>query len=180
MRGLAALLCLMVPMLLSAQATPRPASAVVQHPNATYTPVPGVDFPGDTAVTYRFAWAMAEAADSAHRITPGFLAPARVLNALAEDGVAPERVHLAIVARGPAAVAMLDNATYRRLHGVDNPNLPLLRELHARGVLLVVCGQTMMGRKLARADFPEFVQVSRAATVAQATLAARGYVFNPF
>jgi intracellular sulfur oxidation DsrE/DsrF family protein len=63
---------------------------------------------------------------------------------------------------------------------VDNPNLPLLRELHDHGVLLVVCGQTMVGRGMERADFPDFVQVSRAATVARATLAARGYVFNPF
>jgi intracellular sulfur oxidation DsrE/DsrF family protein len=172
--------CLIVPTLLTAQTSSRPAGSVITHPNATYTPVPAVDFPGDTTVTYRFAWALAAAADSAHRITSGFLAPARVFNTLTEDGVAPERVHLAIVARGPAAIAMLDNAAYQRRFGIDNPNLPLLRELHERGVLLVVCGQTVMGNQLARADFPDFVQLSRAATVAKATLAARGYVFNPF
>jgi intracellular sulfur oxidation DsrE/DsrF family protein len=178
MRLLLAGLCL--PALLAAQGAPRPAGAVITHPNSSYAAVPGMDFPGDSTITYRFAWALAAAADSAHRITPGFLAPARVFNALADDGIGPERVHLAIVARGPAAIAMLDNAAYRRRHGVDNPNLPLLRELHERGVLLIVCGQTVMGNELARGDFPAYVQVSRAATVAQATLAARGYVFNPF
>ena len=78
-----------------------------------------------------------------------------------------------------AAMAMLDNEAYRRLHGIDNPNLPLLRELHEQGVLLVVCGQTMVGMGMERSDFPPFVKVSRAATVARVILAAEGYVFNP-
>lgn len=180
MRLLVVLSILLVPTLLSAQASDRPQGTVIQHPNTTYAPVPGMDFPGDSEVPYRFAWALVAAADSAHQITPAFRGPARVLNALAEDGVPPENVHLALVAQGPAAMAMLDDEAYRRLHGVDNPNLPLLRELHDHGVLLVVCGQTMVGRGMERGDFPDFVQVSRAATVARATLAARGYVFNPF
>jgi intracellular sulfur oxidation DsrE/DsrF family protein len=186
MRALVAAVCLLIPTLpavptpLSAQAAERPGGPVIQHPNTTYAPVPGMDFPGDRSATYRFAWALRAAADSAHHITPAFRGPARVLNALADDGVSPDRVHLAIVAQGPAAMAMLDNDAYRRLHGVDNPNLPLLEELRDHGVMLVVCGQTMVGRKMQRSDFPEYVQVSRAATVARATLAAQGYVFNPF
>jgi intracellular sulfur oxidation DsrE/DsrF family protein len=179
MRMLAIAVCLLLPATLAAQASERPGGSVIGMANTTYAPVPGMDFPGDTDATYRFAWAMAAAADSAHKVTGGFYGPARVLNALADDGVSPERVHLAIVAQGPAAMAMLDNEAYRRLHGIDNPNLPLLRELHEQGVLLVVCGQTMVGRKMKRSDFPDFVQVSRAATVARATLAAQGYVFNP-
>ena len=176
----AALLCLLIPTLLSAQTTDRPGGSVIQHPNTTYASVPGMDFLGDETATYRFAWALRAAADSAHHITPAFRGPARVLNALGDDGVSPERVHLAIVAQGPAAMAMLDDEAYRRLHGIDNPNLPLLEELRDHGVLLVVCGQTMVGRGMERADFPDWVQVSRAATVARATLAAQGYVFNPF
>ena len=61
---------------------------------------------------------------------------------------------------------------------IDNPNMELLQELHDAGVLLVVCGQTMVGRRMERDDFPDFVKVSRAATVARATLTAQGYVFN--
>lgn len=178
-RPLAVLVCLLIPTATAAQSSERPGGSVIGMFNTTYAPVPGMDFPGDTEATYRFAWAMVAAADSAHEVTPAFRGPARVLNALADDGVSPERVHLAIVAQGPAAMAMLDNEAYRRLHGIDNPNLPLLRELHEQGVLLVVCGQTMVGRKMERAEFPAFVKVSRAATVARATLAAQGYVFNP-
>jgi intracellular sulfur oxidation DsrE/DsrF family protein len=179
MRLFAALACLLiVPAALTAQASERPGGSVVTLSNSTYAPVPGMDFPGDDGATYRFAWALASAADSAHQVTGSFRGPARVLNALADDGVSPDRVHLAIVAQGPAAMAMLNNEAYRRLHGIDNPNLPLLRELHENGVLLVVCGQTMVGRRMQRGDFPDFVKVSRAATVARATLAAQGYVFN--
>jgi intracellular sulfur oxidation DsrE/DsrF family protein len=176
MRPIALLACLLIPAALSAQ---RPGGMVIDLPNTTYAPVPGMDFPGDTEASYKFAWALAAAADSAHQVTAAFSGPARVLNALADDGVPPENVHLAIVAQGPAAMAMLNNDAYRRMHGIDNPNLPLLRELHEHGVLLIVCGQTMVGMKKERGDFPDFVKVSRAATVARATLAAQGYVFNP-
>jgi intracellular sulfur oxidation DsrE/DsrF family protein len=180
MRVLAVLVCLLiVPAALTAQSAERPGGSVIGMSNTTYAPVPGMDFPGDTEATYRFAWALVAAADSAHQVTAAFRGPARVLNALADDGVSPRRVHLAVVAQGPAAMAMLDDEAYRRLHGIDNPNLPLLRELHEHGVQLVVCGQTMVGRKMERGDFPDFVKVSRAATVARATLAAQGYVFNP-
>lgn len=173
-------LCLaLVPSLLTAQASERPGGSVIQHSNTSYAPVPGMDFGGDAQATYRFGWAMRGAAESPDQITPAFRGPARVLNALADDGVAPDRVHLAIVAQGPAAMAMLGDEAYRRLHGIDNPNLPLLRELHENGVQLVVCGQTMVGRKMKRADFPDFVKVSRAATVARAILAGEGFVFNP-
>lgn len=169
---------LLIPATLTAQSAERPSGSVIDLPNTTYAPVPGMDFPGDTEATYRFAWALASAADSAHKATGAFSGPARVLNALADDGVSSENVHLAIVAQGPAAMAMLNNDAYQRLHGIDNPNLPLLRELHENGVLLVVCGQTMVGRRMERSDFPDFIKVSRAATVARATLTAQGYVFN--
>lgn len=180
MRTLTALVCLLIPTVLAAQTAEGPGGPVIRHSNTTYAPVPGMDFPGDEDATYRFAWALRAAADSAHQITPAFRGPARVLNALGEDGVPAEQVHLAIVAQGPAAMAMLDNEAYRRLHGIDNPNLPLLEELRDHGVLLVVCGQTMVGRGMERSDFPDWIKVSRAATVARATLAAQGYVFNPF
>jgi intracellular sulfur oxidation DsrE/DsrF family protein len=156
------------------------ATGVITHPGATYAPVPDVSFGGDPSLTYRFAWAIAESADSAGHVTSGFLAPARVLNTLLADGVPASRIQLAIVARGPAAVDMLDNAAYRAIKGRDNPNLPLLRQLAANGVRLIVCGQTMVGRKLPRDGFPAFVLVSLAATVAQARLAAEGFTFNPF
>ena len=178
MRRFAVLACLLIPAALTAQSSERPGGSVIEMSNTTYAPVPGMDFFGDTDATYRFAWALASAADSAHEETEAFRGPARVLNALADDGVSPDKVHLAIVAQGPAAMAMLDNEAYRRVHGIDNPNLPMLQELHANGVLLVVCGQTMVGRKMERDDFPDFIKVSRAATVARATLTAQGYVFN--
>jgi len=50
----------------------------------------------------------------------------------------------------------------------------------AERVRLIVCGQTMVGRNLLRDGFLSFVLVSRAATVAQARLAAEGLTFNPF
>ena len=158
----------------------RPTGAVITLPGTTYAPVPNVTIGGDASLTYKFAWAFSATADSAGQVTPGLLAPARVLNTLVADGVPAERIHLAIVARGPAAVDLLDNAAYRAIKGRDNPNLPLLRELAAKGVRLIVCGQTVMGMKLPRDGYPSFVLVSRAATVAQARLAAEGFVFNPF
>jgi len=162
---------------LQGQSAPPATDAI---PGSTYGPVPNVTFGGDRKLTYRFAWAIVASADSAGQITPEFLAPLRVLNTLIADGVPANRIHLAIVARGPAAVDMLDNDAYRAVMQRDNPNLPILRELAARGVRLIVCGQTMVGRNLPRDGFPPFVLMSRAATVAQARLAAEGFTFNPF
>ena len=55
-----------------------------------------------------------------------------------------------------------------------------LDRLAERGVRLIVCGQTMVGRNPPRVGFLPFVLVSRATTVAQARLAAEGLTLNPF
>jgi intracellular sulfur oxidation DsrE/DsrF family protein len=117
---------------------------------AQYRPVPGVTFAGRPALTYRLAWATSTGADSAHQVLDALFAPARVFNALRADGVAAGRIKLAIVARGPAIRAFLTDSAYRALKGIDNPNLPVLRELHARGVQLIICGQTMVGATRSR------------------------------
>jgi len=52
--------------------------------------------------------------------------------------------------------------------------------LAERGVRLIVCGQTMVGRNLPRDVFLPLGLVSRATTVAQARLADKGLTFNLF
>ena len=66
---------------------------------------------------------------------------ARVVITGRVDVGAQERTDSVVIFHGPAVDGILDNATYRRRFGVDNPNLEILSALKRAGVEILVCGQ---------------------------------------
>jgi len=54
---------------------------------------------------------------------------ARYLNMHVRAGLPADALKATLVLRGAASRDALNHATYRRLHGMDNPNLELLQEL---------------------------------------------------
>lgn len=73
---------------------------------------------------------------------------ARMLNLHAVGGVPPGKMEVVLAIHGGATFATLNNELYRKKFGVDNPNIPLIQELKAAGVKLVVCGQSLIGRDI--------------------------------
>lgn len=81
-------------------------------------------------------------------LAPSLNNVARMLNLHAVGGVPPGKMNVVVAIHGGATFATLGNELFREKYGVDNPNIPLIRELKAAGVKLVVCGQSLLGRDI--------------------------------
>lgn len=169
-----------------ALATLAPSSAVAQTGEALIkkvgasTEVPNVTFGADRSVEYKVAWDVTEGPAKPGDATAGFARPANFLVMADANGLDRKKVHLAIIVHGTATSALLSNAGYRAMHGVDNPNVALLQALNGAGVQIIVCGQALINRKVPRDQLLPFVKVATSATFARATLHAQGYAtFTP-
>ncbi len=105
---------------------------------------------------------------------------ARFLNMHGKAGVSPDRLKVAIVVHGSAAKDALNNDAYRKRHGIDNPNLPLLVALKKAGVRIFLCGQSAGSRGIAVSEMAAPVELALSAMTAHLVLNAEGYVLNPF
>lgn len=141
----------------------------------SYTPVPNPSFPVPKDAVYRAVWDASRGTDQPGEIDPVFRSVASFL-VMAEDAEVPRaNVQLALVVHGNSAKHLLQNEAYRAMTGTDNPNIPILEALHARGVQVIICGQAIPNRKLPADKLLPFVKVSLSATFAHVTLHSQGY-----
>jgi intracellular sulfur oxidation DsrE/DsrF family protein len=137
-------------------------------------------FTAPTDQTYKIAWDMKVASAKPDSMNAALDVPARFLNQSAALGIPRANVQAAIVVHGTAGEELLSNAEYRARKGVDNPNIALLEELSKAGVQIILCGQTMGSRKMARDQILPFVKISPSAVWAHAVLQKQGFTTNPF
>lgn len=145
-----------------------------------HSPVPNPTFDVPKDVTYRVAWDIAVGSARPADANPAFEIPARFLNQSVAVGVPRSNIHVVIVVHGSAGEELLSNTEYRARKGADNPNITLLSELAGAGARIVICGQTVASRKIARDQLLPFVQVAPSATWALAVLHTQGFHLNPF
>lgn len=99
------------------------------------------------------------------------------LNTLAHNEVPAKNRHTAAMFHQGGGDAVFSNEVYRARHnGVDNPNIPLLKELHEAGVELRVCGQGLLDKKVDPSQLLPGVQADLWAMVTMVNLQSRGYV----
>ena len=155
------------------------ASDVIAREGASKV-VPAPTFPPSKDLIYRIAWGVNVGPDSAHGVVPGFRSAANFLVVGNANGVPRANVRQAIVVWGTATHSLLKNEAYRALKKTDNASAPLLQALHDAGVEIIVCGEALLNRNIARADLLPFVKIAPNATMALATLHAQGYaIFRP-
>lgn len=140
-----------------------------------YTPVPDASFPVPKDAVYRAVWDASKGTDQPNQVDPVFLSVASFLVMAEEAGVPRGNVQLALVVHGNSARHLLQNEAYRGMTGADNPNIPILEALHARGVQIIICGQSIPNRKLPADKLLPFVKVSLSAGFAHVTLHSQGY-----
>lgn len=106
---------------------------------------------------------------------------ARFLNVHARHGIANERVHAAAVVHGSGWMALLSDSAYgARFAGKANPSRPMVEELLANGVQLVLCGQTAGMRGVDRKELLPGVMLGVSAMTALTVYQAQGYQFIPW
>ncbi|MEP7117727.1 MAG: DsrE family protein [Acidobacteriota bacterium] len=175
------LLTVIAPVVLAAQgpaAPPTKGPVIADYGAAFVVPDPGLPTPMLQELKVRFD--VSAAAADLRAVSRQLETAARFLNMHAKAGVSPERLKVAIVVHGAAAKDVLSNDAYKRRHGIDNPNLPLLDALKRAGVRIYLCGQTAGSSGIVAADLAPPVQMALSAMTAHLVLNAEGYVLNPF
>jgi intracellular sulfur oxidation DsrE/DsrF family protein len=105
---------------------------------------------------------------------------ARLLNLHAMAGVKAEKMHVVIAIHGGAAYAVMNNEAYKAKYKVNNPNLLLFQELDKAGVRMVVCGQSLMVRKIDRMKMVPEVKVASSMLTTLTSYQMKGYAVLKF
>jgi len=147
-----------------------------------YGPVAEVDVTWDLPAdaSFRHSFDVARVAEPGE-VSRSLQSAARFINMHVRAGVPEERVQVAIVVHGRAALDLLHAEAYAARHdGAENANLPLLAALMEHGVQVILCGQSAAGQDIENADLAPGVQMALSAMTAHALLQQQGYTVNPF
>jgi intracellular sulfur oxidation DsrE/DsrF family protein len=164
-------------LVLAAESPTRSTGPVFERYGAVYDQVVPDYMP--PAGDYRVLFDVSRAPESTDEMNPGLEALARFMNMHARNGVEVDAMHLAVVLHGSAGRAVLKQDAYRSRFGVDNPDLPLLEALAARGVRIMICGQSAASRGYGKEEMASPVQVALSASSALFGLQAEGYRLLP-
>lgn len=143
----------------------------------TYPVDADVQIPADAE--FKVAFDVSEAARGGE-VNRKFNSVARFINMHVAAGVPFDHIHIALVVHGAAGKELLDDAAYaKRESGAENANAPLIRALLAKGVRVILCGQSAAGMGLDKADLIPGVELALSAMTAHALLQQDGYTLNP-
>lgn len=120
--------------------------------------IPGSHQP-DTELHYRIVVDLKSPPQSSNQVNPGLNNVARMMNLHGLGGVEPEKLSVVVVAHGGATQAILSNRGYQQLHGIANPNIPLIKALTEAGAEIYVCGQSLISREFAQEEVNPSVKI---------------------
>ncbi|MBV9242752.1 MAG: DsrE family protein [Acidobacteria bacterium] len=113
-------------------------------------------------------------------LVPALFAVGGLYNDFAVGGTPNENAHVVVVFHGAATDGILDNAHYKQMYGVDNPNLPVLAKMKKMGIELYVCGQFLAASKIDPATISKDVTVAADATLVLIGYQNKGYALMSF
>lgn len=102
---------------------------------------------------------------------------AAVVNLHALAGVPANKRKIVMVIHGPASLYVLNNAAYQLKYHMDNPNIPLFKELEAAGVKLLVCGQSLNKRNVKPSEIAQEIKPALSAITTLTYYQLKGYAF---
>jgi intracellular sulfur oxidation DsrE/DsrF family protein len=105
---------------------------------------------------------------------------ARLLNLHVMGGVPASKLNVVIAIHGGATYTTMNNEAYKAKYKVDNPNLKLYDELQKAGVKMVVCGQSLINRKVDRTKLVPQVQIATSMLTTLTTYQSKGYAYLKF
>jgi intracellular sulfur oxidation DsrE/DsrF family protein len=142
-------------------------------------PLPTAAYQPQTNETYKVVFSVTKAGSKSDEISPSLDRVARAVNLYVSAGVPLDHLKFVAVMYGDATDAALDNEHYRQKHGVDNPNLDLIRKLRNAGVDVAVCGQAAAEHQDRYEWITPEVTLALSALTTITTLEHQGYVLMP-
>jgi intracellular sulfur oxidation DsrE/DsrF family protein len=143
-------------------------------------PLPDAAIQPDKDLGYRLLFDCREAAEQPDDVNPGLSHAARLINLFGASGIQPREMRLAAILSGPAAKVALDDDTFRRRFGRNNPDRELIRRLHSVGVAIYVCGQSLIEHDYRLDATNEDVTVASSALTVLANLQLEGYALMSY
>ncbi len=134
----------------------------------------------DPSLRYKIVVDVYSGAPEPTELAAGLNNVARMLNLHAVGGVPADSMDVVIAIHGGATFATLDNDAFKEKYGVDNPNIPLVKELKAAGVKLVVCGQSLTGREIPLSVIQPEIEVATSMLTTVSMYQLRGYAVFRF
>ena len=138
---------------------------------------PGAHLTPDSNTEYKVLFDLVVDDDNLDDPYPMLPLIARYVNTLANLGVPKENRHIAIVMHQGSGLIGLTNEEFKARHeGKDNPNIDLIRQLHAAGVTFHLCGQGVLSRNIQEDQLLDEIQVDYWALTTIIELGRQGYV----
>ena len=139
--------------------------------------VPGAVLFPDTTVEHKVVFDNLTVANNVDDVNPMLLAVARYVNTLAKYGVPADKRRIAVVMHRGSTPTTLTNEAFRsRNDGHDNPNVKLIRDLHAAGVKLHLCGQAAVANDISPDELLDEIQLDLWALTTIIDYQQKGYV----
>jgi intracellular sulfur oxidation DsrE/DsrF family protein len=105
---------------------------------------------------------------------------ARLVNLHLMGGVPVSKINVVIAIHGGATYTAMNNESYKAKYKVDNPNLKLYEELQKAGVKMVICGQSLITRKVDRTKLVPQVKIATSMLTTLTTYQLKGYAYLKF
>lgn len=114
-------------------------------------------------------------ADEPNQVNLAYDRIARLVNLYHFAGSKKGDLSLAIITHGGATFTVLNNESYQKKFGTDNPNLEIIAKLKAYGVKIMVCGQALIKRGFEPHDLNKNVDMALSAITTLTDFQKKGY-----
>ncbi|WP_425237179.1 DsrE family protein [Ulvibacterium sp.] len=133
------------------------------------------DFELQKNVELKVVFDIMDSPESHQEINKKIETAARFLNMHAQSGVSSDQLKVALVVHHSASKDIMNNETYRKSYGVDNPNFELVKALLKVDAQIIFCGQSSKSRKIPKDNLIDDVQLALSAMTALIQLQNKGY-----
>lgn len=106
---------------------------------------------------------------------PALERTAVLLNLAGASGLRPDDLEIAVVLHGEATFAALTNPAFRERYGRENENAVLIERLTKAGVKVLVCGQSLTKKEIARSAVRPEIAVAASALTAVVNRQRNGF-----
>jgi len=157
--------------------------AIKSAPWAGVVPVQPIDERPDPNMHYKLLFELTGFAlkgqDSTAKtdVNLGLSEVARQINLHEANGIPRENINVVIVAHASALYCFLTNEKYKKKYEIDNPNIPLIKELQDYGVKMLVCGQAMTFFNVEMEDLVAGIKQVLTAQTVISSYQLKGYVY---
>jgi intracellular sulfur oxidation DsrE/DsrF family protein len=128
---------------------------------------------------YQVLFSISKPAPAPGQLNPGLERVARLVNLLAQGGVTVSPGEIVAIVHDKATPIVLNDAAYRAMNGIGNPNLALIKALLDAGLQVHVCSQALAAHSLAPEKVERGVQIDVAAILTIPNFARRGFALIP-